>query len=178
MGDRVKKTMISKNAIIVLLIITFVAVGVTVWAVFFRQSAATPTDYAPQQVDKEAEPIGGGGGDDGDDKLEQPVGGGAVSLTYAKEVALDLNTSVAGILFQNPSKSNQDMALQLAIDGKVIAQSDKLPVGYKLSKLTDVDTEKLSVGTYEGKFIILYYDADTGEKAIVNTEIPVTITVS
>jgi len=157
-----------------LLIITVAAVGVTVWALWLRQPDSS--DYAPQQVDRNAVPMDGGGSDE--DKLENPEGGGAVSLTYSKDVALDLNTKEAGILFQNPSKSNQDMALQLVIDGKVIAQSEKLPVGYKLSKLTGVDTDKLTAGIYEGKFIILYYDAGTGEKAIVNTEIPVTITVS
>ena len=27
------------------------------------------------------------------------------------------------------------------------------------------------------KFVVFYYDSDTGEKAVVNTEIPITITV-
>jgi len=90
---------------------------------------------------------------------------------------LDLSTKEAEIMFQNPSKSNQDMALQLVIDDKIIAQSEILPVGYKLSKLVNVDTDKLTAGVYEGKFIVLYYNAETAEKAIVNTEILVTITV-
>ena len=174
MSEAKRKTR-NKILLILLLLITVAAISVTIWAVWFRQPPAIPTgDYAPQQVDQGAEPIGG---DESGDKLEQPEGGGAVSLTYSKEVTLDLGTKEAEILFQNPAKSNQDMALQLVIDGKVIAQSEKLPVGYKLSKLTKVDIDKLTVGTYEGKFLVLYYNTDTGEKAVVNTEIPVTITV-
>ena len=171
--NETKKKRRNKILIILLLIITIAAIGVSIWAIWFRTPAANPADYAPQQVDQNAEPIDG---DDGD-KLEQPEGGGAVSLTYSKEVTLDLAAKEAAILFQNPSKSNQDMALQLVIYGKVIAQSEKLPPGYKLNKLTGVDTDKLTVGAYEGKFVILYYNADSGEKAIINTEIPVTITV-
>ena len=173
MAERKKKTM-NKVLLIVLIFITIAAVGVTVWAVWFREPAANPADYAPKQIDQNAEPIDG---EEPGDKLENPEGGGAVSLTYSKEVTLDLASKEAAVLFQNPSKSNQDMALQLVIDGKVIAQSEKLPVGYKLNKLTNVDTDKLTAGAYEGKFVVLYYNADTGEKAIVNTDIPVTVTV-
>ena len=164
----------NKILIILLLVISAAAINVSIWAVWFRQTAAEPSDYAPQQEDTNAEPIGK---EETDEKFESTGGGGAVSLIYAKEVTLDLSTKEAEVLFQNPSKSNQDMALQLVIDGKVIARSEKLPVGYKLTKLTKVDTEKLSAGTYGGKFVVLYYSADTGEKAIINTEIPVTIAV-
>jgi len=165
----------NKILILILILITAAAVGVTVWAVWFRgNDDVPPDDYAPRQVDKNALPI-----DDEEptDKLSQAEGGGAVSLTYMKDVTLNLGTKEASILFQNPFKSNQDMALQLVIDNKIIAGSDKLPPGYKLSVMTNVDVDKLSAGTYEGKFVVLYYNAGTGEKAIVNTEIPVTITV-
>ena len=37
--------------------------------------------------------------------------------------------------------------------------------------------DMLSPGSYEGSFAVLYYDPDTGEKAMVDTEIPLTITV-
>lgn len=33
-------------------------------------------------------------------------------------------------------------------------------------------------GGYEGKFIVLYYDSVSGEKAVVQTEIPVRVTVA
>ena len=160
--------------IILLLAVSVVAINVSIWAVWFRQTAAESVDYAPRQADQNAEPIEN---EAPAKQFDTPGGGGSVSLVYVKEVTMNLSTKEAAILFQNPSKSNQDMALQLVIDGKVIAQSQKLTAGYKLNKLTGVDTDKLTSGVYDGKFIVLYYNADTGEKAIVNTEIPVKITV-
>lgn len=111
-----------KILILLLLLITVIAVGVTIWALFFRDTAPALTpDYAPQQEETNAEPIG----DEDDEKLEAEEGGGAVSISYSNEAEISL-----------------------------------------------------SAGGYEGKFAVLYYDPDTGEKAVVNTEIPVTITVS
>jgi hypothetical protein len=115
-------------------------------------------------------------GDD-TDKMSSPQGGGAVSLTYSNTVTLSLSSKEADLVFQNPTKSNQDMVLELLIDGKVIAKSGRLPAGYGLKKLTGVDTEMLKEGTYNGKFTVLYYNTQSGEKAMVNTDIPVTITV-
>jgi len=160
--------------IILLLTISVAAINVSVWATCFRQTAAETTDYAPLQADQNAEPIKD---EETNEQFNASGGGGAVSLIYSKAVTLNLDTKEAAILFQNPSKSNQDMAIQLVIDEKVIAQSKKLTAGYKLNKLTEVDTDKLTAGIYEGKFIVLYYNADTGEKAVINTEIPVKITV-
>ena len=59
----------------------------------------------------------------------------------------------------------------------VIAQSDKLPPGYMLRTMKLLDTAKLSAGGYNGRFNVLFYDPDNGERAIVNTNIPITITV-
>jgi hypothetical protein len=45
-----------------------------------------------------------------------------------------------------------------------------------LALLKDAE-KKLTKGGYDGKFVVLYYNQDTGEKAILKTEIPVTVTV-
>lgn len=168
----------TRNIILVILaVITVAAIGITVWALFFRD--ATPVlapDYAPQTTDSNAEKM-----DDGDEsKLDAAEGGGAVSLTYSKNVTISLADKKASIMFQNPSKSTQNMVLQLVItsgeEETVVAQSNLLPAGYKLNTLALLDTAKLSAGGYEGKFRVLYYNTDSGEKAVVNTEIPVSIT--
>ena len=72
------------------------------------------------------------------------------------------------------------MVLQIVIQGEVVVQSGTLKPGNQVKTLDLMDgvEEKLTAGTYEGNFAVLYYDPETGEKAIVNTEIPVTITVS
>ena len=176
MTDDKKENQKKRLLILLLLLITIAAVGLSVWAIWFRNS--TPVlapDYAPQQIEKNAEPIG----DHGDEKLSQPEGGGAVGLTYAKEVGISLSDKSATLLFANPSKSNQDMVLQLAIDDVVILQSGRLEPGNKVSTLSLLeDAEKrLVAGGYDGNFIVLYYDRTSGEKAMINTKIPVTVTV-
>ena len=42
---------------------------------------------------------------------------------------------------------------------------------------TTTTTTTTIPGGYEGKFAVFYYSVETGEKAMVNTEIPVSITI-
>lgn len=168
----------NKILILLLLVITVIAVGVTVWALFFRDTDAPELapDYAPRQAEENAEPIG----DEGDEKLEAEEGGGAVSLSYSNEVSISLSEGTAALFFANPTRSTQDIVLQIVIQDEVIVQSGLLKPGNQVKKLTLTDdaAEKLSEGGYDGKFAVLYYNPDTGEKAVVNTEIPVTVTVN
>lgn len=158
----------------VLTLLLIITTSITIWAVFFRDT--TPVlapDYAPQDTDPNAEEL-----DDKDDqKLEQDQGGGAVSLSFTKEVVVDLNTKTALISFRNPTRSNQNMLLQIAVRGTVIAQSGLLKPGYGLSTLKLFDKAELMAGTYDGEYIVYYYQDDTGEKAVLNTKIPIKITV-
>lgn len=177
MVDNKKENKKKRLLILLLLLITITAVGVSIWAIWFRDSAPVlAPDYAPQQLEEKAEPIG----DDGDEKLSQPEGGGAVGLTYAKEISISLSDKSATLLFANPTKSNQDMVLQLVIDDVVILQSGRLEPGNRVTTLNLLDgaEKRLDAGGYNGKFVVLYYDCASGEKAMVNTEIPVTVTVT
>lgn len=163
--------------IFVLLIITVVAICVTVWALFCRDSSPVLSpDYAPQEEEKNAETIP----NDTGEKMENPEGGGSVSLTYSRDVSIDLSDEKATLLFANPGKSNQDIVLQIVIQDTVIVQSGTLKPGNQVTVLDLLDgtAKKLSAGSYEGNFNVLYYNPETGEKAIVNTEIPITITVN
>ncbi|MCD8013401.1 MAG: hypothetical protein LUG99_09525 [Lachnospiraceae bacterium] len=176
-GKKDKKDRRKLLIILLLLLITLIAVGITIWAVFFRDTKTTLTpDYAPQETEEYAEPIG----DDDDEKLEVSEGGGAVSLSYSTEVTIDLSEETASLYFANPSKSTQDMVLQLVIQDTVVIQSGLLTPGNQVSTLSLLDgaADILEEGGYDGEFIVLYYDPDSGEKAVVNTEIPVTITVT
>lgn len=177
MADNKKENKKKRLLILLLLLITIAAVGLSVWAIWFRDSAPVlAPDYAPRQIEENAEPIG----DDGDEKLSQPEGGGAVGLTYAKEIGISLSDKSATLLFANPTKSNQDMVLQLVIDDVVILQSGRLEPGNRVSTLSLLDgaEKRLTAGGYDGKFVVLYYDRTSGEKAMINTEIPVTVTVT
>lgn len=163
--------------VLILLLITIVAVYITVWAVFFRDTGQVLSpDYAPQEEERNAETIPG----DTEEKMDNPEGGGSVSLTYSKDVSISLGDKKATLLFANPGKSNQDMVIQIVIQDTVIVQSGILKPGNQVTTLNLLDdVEKtLSAGTYEGNFNILYYNPETSEKAIVNTEIPITVVVS
>ena len=136
MTDNKKERKKKRLLILILLFITAAAVGLSVWAIWFRNNdTVLAPDYAPQQVEKNAEPIG----DDKDEKLSQPQGGGAVGLTYAKEVHISLKSGSATLLFANPTKSNQDMVLQLVIDDVVILQSGRLEPGNQVRTLSLLD---------------------------------------
>lgn len=160
----------------ILLIITILAIGVTVWALFFRDSGPSlAPDYAPRDEEQHAETIPN---DDGE-KMEQPDGGGSVSLSYSREVTISLSEGTAKLYFANPGKSNQDIVLQIVVQDQVIVQSGTLKPGNQVANLDLLSgaAKMLSEGGYEGKFVVLYYHPTTGEKAVVNTEIPITITV-
>ena len=172
----------NKSTIIIaiLAVITVAALCVTMWALFLREpddnnKVILNPDYAPQNKEENAETIP----DDTGDKMENPEGGGAVSLTYSNEVTIDLSDKAAAIYFANPGKSNQDMVIQIAIQDTIILQSGTLSPGnqVKLLNLLEGAEDMLQPGGYEGKFIVLYYDQTSGEKSMVNTEIPITINV-
>ena len=164
-----------KLLVLALLLITLFSSCTAIWALFFRGGPELTPDYAPQDMEQNAETIP----DDTGDKMENPEGGGSVSLTYSNAVTVDLSDKMASLYFANPGKSNQDMVVQIVIQDSVISRSGTLQPGkqVKLLNLLDGAEKQLREGGYEGKFIVLYYDQSSGEKAMVNTEIPVTINV-
>ena len=173
---------LNKTTIIIaiLAVITVAALCVTMWALFLREpddnnKVILNPDYAPQNKEENAETIP----DDTGDKMENPEGGGAVSLTYSNEVTIDISDKAAALYFANPGKSNQDMVIQIVIQDTVILQSGTLSPGNQVTILNLLEgaEDMLQPGGYEGKFIVLYYDLTSGEKSMVNTEIPVTIDV-
>lgn len=165
-----------KLLIYLLLLITVCALGVTVWALFFRApDVQLAPDYAPVATEKHAEPIPN---DQGERTPAEP-GSGSVSLTYSNEVVIDLSSREAALLFANPGRSNQDMLLQIVIRDTVILQSGRITPGNQVMtlELSAEAAAMLSPGGYEGSFLVFYYDLSSGEKAIVNTEVPITVTV-
>lgn len=164
-----------KRLIIILTLITTAAVGVTVWTVFFRDNTILAPDYAPVEKEEHAETIPGDTGE----KMESEKGGGSVSLSYSDNVTIDLSDRQASLLFGNPGRSNQDMVLQIVIQDTVIVQSGTLSPGNQVTTLNLLPgaEKRLIPGGYEGKFAVFYYSVETGEKAMVNTEIPVSITI-
>ena len=111
--------------------------------------------------------------------MESDKGGGSVSLSYSDKITIDLSDGQATLMFANPGKSNQDMVLQIVIRDTVIVQSGTLSPGNRVTTLDLLPgaEKRLVPGGYDGKFAVFYYDEKTGEKAMVNTEIPISITI-
>lgn len=159
-----------------LALITVIAIIIMIWAIWFREpDIIINPDYAPEEEEPNQESMEGSG-----DKLEQPDGGGAVSILYSTDdIIIDLSEKKISLMFGNPSRSNMDMILQVVIQDQVIVQSGRITPGHRVRTLELIkDAEKmLSTGGYKAKYVVLYYDPESGEKAIVNTEIPIDITV-
>ena len=162
--------------LLLLLLLLLISIGVSVWALFFRNSPVLPPDYAGIDTERHAEPIG----DDDSKKLDAPEGGGAVSLTFSKEVRISLSDKKATLMFANPGKSTQDMVIQVVVKDVVIIQSGRILPGNRVTTLDLLKNaaKQLSPGGYDGKFVLSFYDRESGEKAMINTEIPITVTVT
>ncbi len=163
-----------KGIIIFLLLIILACIGMIVYLLFFKQSELS--DYAPGKTDENVVLLPNSG-----EKMEAKEGGGAVSLSYSNKVDIDLKSGQVSVNFKNPSRSTQSMVLQIIIkqnDNEVIvAESNRIPPSYAIYELKLKDNITLSKGEYEGMFNVMYYDEETEEKAIVNTNIPIKINV-
>lgn len=166
----------SKWLILILLLITIISICITVWSLFFRGSdTVLVPDYAPEQIEQNQNPIK----NDTSEKVEPFEGGGIVGIDYDNKVVIDLSDETISMYFANPNKSTKDMLVQVVVQGEVLAQSDRITAGNYITLLNMLEgsVEKLSVGQYNGIFQVFYYDIETGEKSVVNTEMPILITV-
>lgn len=84
------------------------------------------------------------------------------------------------MLFANLGWPNQDVVLWLVIQNRVILQYGRITPDIQVEKLelTPETAAMLMPGGYEGVFLIHFYNPNSGEKAIVTTEIPVSVTVA
>ena len=100
----------TKGLFLLVGVVALVAIGVAVWALLFRTPAppAIP-DIAPA-VEDNAQPTG-----EGEDKMPQAQGGGAVNLTYSDQVTLSLGEGTLSLQVTNPARSNQSMLLQVVV---------------------------------------------------------------
>lgn len=132
--------------------------------VFSREKTPVlPPDYALVEIEPNAEPIAGSD----TKKLEAPVGGGSASLTYSKDVSIDLTDKKVLLMFANPGKSTQDMVIQLVIKDTVVVLSGRILPGHRVTvpDLAAGAEKSLSAGDYDGKFISLSITGKAGKKS-------------
>lgn len=138
-----------------------------------------PLNPVPQ-IDPLVEPIE----NDNYEQVKSEKGGGFISMTYTLNATLHLSDGTIDITYKNPGKSNQNVVLELYIISEdtevLIARSGLIAPGYELNKLTFIeDSAILQTGTYNGKYMAIYYNNETGEKAMVEskiTDVKITVT--
>ena len=118
-----------------------------------------------------------------EEKMEADEGGGAVNITYSGAAQIDLASRTAGIHVENPARSTHDMVIELVVvnggQETPIAKSGLLPAGYQLSTLDLNDNIEMESGSYQGYFLISFYDPESKEQAYANTKMNLnSITVS
>lgn len=133
-------------------------------------------DYPAPPAEEGAEDIG-----DDEEKLDAPTGGGAVGLVYSDEITVDLSDKKATFRFDNPSRSTQNIAIRLLVQDVVIFETGTLTPGKRVTTadLAQGVEAQLQPGVYESnaKFVVYFYDPVTNERAVVNSEIAVKVTV-
>lgn len=148
--------------LLLLLLLLLLAVAAGIWALRLGRSTPQPDVPASSSVESDA------------------PSGGTVSLTYSDAVDIDLSGQKIALLFANPSKSTWDASVRLVIQDTVIAQSGRLAPGEEVTEL-DLPRgakKQLSEGSCEGLLLVSFYDRQSGQEAMLNTEIPVTVTVA
>ncbi len=118
-----------------------------------------------------------------EEKMEADEGGGAVNITYSGAAQIDLVSRTASIHVENPARSTHDMVIELIVvnggQETPIAKSGLLPAGYQLSTLDLNDNIEMESGSYQGYFLISFYDPESKEQAYANTKMNLdSITVS
>lgn len=166
----------TKIIIAILLLISVTALSFGIWAMWFRAPKVLDPDYAAKEAEENAEQIEESSGE----KLEAPEGGGAMSLIYNKKVDIDLSEGKADFLIGNPAESTVYLVAEIVIQDQVIAQSGAIKPGYRVTELELAAGAKdiLQAGGYDGKIVLYMYNSENDERAILNSEIIVDVTIS
>lgn len=164
-----------RKLLIVLLIIGIViCLIVTIWALFFRDGG--DPDYPPLGIEANQIPVD----DDNSNKLESPVGGGAINVTYGTTATVSLSNGTVTLYYANPNASNQNVTIALNVGDLTVAKSELINPGNKVTELKIEENAKsmLKVGGYNAELVISAFDPDSGEKAMVDTKGELTLKVT
>ena len=150
---------------IVIITAIVVAAGMLVLWKITENTPLLP-DRAPVDIEENAVM-----NDDAEPKIDTPPGGGGASLSYAKEVTIDLAAGLATLYFENPGKSPHDAAIFIVVQDTVILQSNLLPPGSLLTSLPIPENGvPMKRGSYDAKILVQFYDEE-GAPLAVNAQI-------
>lgn len=164
-----------KKWILLLLLLILLFLLLTLCILIFRYKNPIKPDYPPQGMEANQEMIDG----DKSEKMDSPEGGGAINVTYGMDVTVDLSEEKVSFYYANPNSSNQNVAVSIQIEDLVVAKSDLIAPGNQLKELPleEYAKERLQIGGYDAKLVVRAYDPESGEKAMVDTNGSITVTV-
>ena len=144
------------------------------------RSVVLEPDYAAIDIDENAVPMAE------PEQEEAPLvkqGGGSVTISFQDNITYHPATGQLTLFYQNPRASTHNVVVQVLLtrDGSeyLLAQSGVLQPGFEISSLRAADgAPTVSPGGYNGKLRLLFYDTQSGERAMVDTDIPCTVTVA
>ena len=121
--------------------------------------------------------------DSAEDRPTVNEGGGSVTIAFMDNITYNPATGQLSLFYQNPGVSTHNAVVQVILvreeEEYLLSQSGILAPGYQVTSLqASEDAPQLSPGGYEGKLRLLFYDIETGERSIVDTDIPCTVTVA
>ena len=170
--------------ILLILLVSVVLIGAIITTIVLVNKNKTPDgpvtipgitpDYPAPPLEEGAEDV-----EDDEEKLEAPSGGGAVGMIYSNEVEIDLSDKKVSLLFANPNRSTHNVSIQLVVQGNVLAESGLLTPAKRITTLDLKEGINIPAGVYatNAKIVVRFYDPETNECSIVNSEIVVTVTV-
>ena len=144
----------------------------TIIALVSPSSSSGPDNPLPS-IDPDASIISS---ESQESKNPHTEGGGNVTMTYTLKAYLHLSTGKIDMMFQNPYRSTHDVGVNLYLttggEDILIASSGRLQPGMMLSSLTfDPSAVILREGMYTGRYGVVYYDENTGERSVVEANI-------
>lgn len=165
--------------LLLLLLLLLIIIAITVIAILMGNRQNTIPEFAPQTVDSNAKAIAG-------DKRTGTSDRNSTTMTYLPTVTIDSATGDISMLYKNPTGSNNiDVILELYITGqngdeKLIAKSEKLPLGYEMKSMKVLKDSKVNLNpgsSYKGRYKVINYNHDSGERSNVDGSLEVTINV-
>lgn len=170
-----KKKIITKTLIAILVSITLISASISVYLLlFYKNQTPIMPDYMPVEQDEyviplPSEPIE-------ERKMDVSPGGGGAIILCDTAITAHLDSGKVDMFYQNPAASASAVVLQLWIGDTLIAQSGSIYPGYQLEDMYLLDKSLLQVGGYYGIVKVAFYDPESGEKALIDTDIEVSIT--
>lgn len=163
-----------KALLILLILLLLLLLFLCIWMLRFRTPPLAP-DYAPPKEDSNAVEIEGDNGE----KLDKPEGGGAIGMTYLKDVTVHLSDKRVYLMYQNPNRSNSDVMVQVVVRDIVIAQSGRIPPGKQIDRIDLLPgaAKLLEEGGYDAQIAVFFYDPVTAERSLLQTRGEIYLTV-